>query len=616
MSAFKHQLYANLDPLAHHFAVFICQLAASRKRTLYLAALAASLESSRQHTCADLQLLAGQAVSEHSRLKYPEYDLWIEDLQAFPEMIGQAKNQSERATPLVLEGSRLYLQRYWDHEEQLAQLIQKMLRPSAVNALIQPLDADSSRYAMLFQNYFQPTTEIDWQALACANALFERLSIIAGGPGTGKTTTVAKLLAIVIELQPGLKIALAAPTGKAAMRMKQALESNLNSLPVPAKIKARIENLMTESASTLHRLLGYIPNQVSFRHNAENPLPWDLVIVDESSMIDLGLMRRLFEAIPEQGRLILLGDPFQLASVETGSVLGDICQSADPTSFSSERLQAMAQIVSLPALEGLSGLKSSPEPVNNLLTELKVSHRFKAGSAIDRLARAINTGAASTAIEILQTPDSPVQLQSQTQDFSSRLLHTLATDYSDYFASETPQEALSRYENRVFLCALRRGPWGVEGLNQTLEQGFVQLKQMQMQQAWYHLRPVLIMENDYTHHLYNGDIGICWQDATGLTRVWFQKSDGSFRSFAPAQLGKHETAWALTVHKSQGSEFQNVSLILPDEIHPLLSRELIYTAITRARQTVQIYAPEAVLRAGIEKNIQRASGLHDKLVRL
>jgi exodeoxyribonuclease V alpha subunit len=378
-------------------------------------------------------------------------------------------------------------------------------------------------------------------------------------------------------------------------------------LNLPSEVQAQ----WPQTALTLHRLLGTIPHSHRFVHHAGHPLPWDVVIVDEASMIDLALMSKLLEAIRPDARLVLLGDRDQLASVEAGCVLGDICQAAPAASFTPERILALAPLLGDDPLSSCSGsFHSSPDPFHNCVIELQLSRRFGPESGIGHLARAVNAGQSEQALSLLKDPSyADISLRPLPPTLEQGCLARLP-DYAPYLQAPSPDVAFAALESQIILAALRQG---VESVNRAMEQALLQSGALPTYQNWYHLRPVLISENDYVHALYNGDLGLTWNPDGQNPRVWFRHAEGHLRSFSPAQLKAHQTAWALTVHKSQGSEFKRVLLVLPPEPHPLLSRELIYTGLTRAREQVEIWGEGAVLRAGILRKVQRSSGLVEQL---
>jgi exodeoxyribonuclease V alpha subunit len=591
----------------YHFVKLISDLAGSEDPCLLLGAAAASEATLNQNACADLASLAEKRVSPEHEPVYPPLADWLAALRTHPLVVGQAGDY----LPLILVGQRLYLQRYWRYEKGLADA----LRQRGNTALSLDLSSLFGRFSLLFPPSRAGDSQAsgpdhaapDWQALAAANVLLNHLTVIAGGPGTGKTTTVSRILALLLEQNPSLKVVLAAPTGKAAARMKQSLDLNLPDLHLPPELQAR----WPQTALTLHRLLGTIPHSHSFVHHAGHPLPWDVVIVDEASMIDLALMYKLLDAMRPDARLVLLGDRDQLASVEAGCVLGDICQAAPSVSFTPERIQALAPLFGALQLPPSPGpFHNSPEPFHNCVIELQVSRRFGPQSGIGHLARAVNAGQPDQALSLLQAATyTDIALRPLPPTLEQGCL-TRLPDYAAYLQASSPEAAFVALESQIILAALRQG---VENVNRAMEQALLQSGALPTYQNWYHLRPVLISENDYVHELYNGDLGLTWNPDGQNPRVWFRHAEGHLRSFSPAQLKAHSTAWALTVHKSQGSEFNRVLLVLPAEPHPLLSRELIYTGLTRAREQVEIWGDGAVLQAGILRKIQRSSGLVEQL---
>lgn len=485
-------------------------------------------------------------------------------------------------TPFVLEeGGRFYLSRYWHHEDGVASLLRQRaqagIAPENVEQLRRDLDA-------LFDN--DPD---DRQRQAALLAQFKPLTLVSGGPGTGKTTTVVKLLAL-LQAQPRprpLRILLAAPTGKAAQRLSESIRAAKQRLPLFAEQAARLP----ETAQTLHRLLGAQGDSGRFRHHRGNPLACDLLLVDEASMVDLAMMHAVLQALPAQARLILLGDKDQLASVEAGSVFGDLCASQG----NSAALQALLQPfnVKLPVSPAAAGLA-------DCRVELLRSYRFAEGSGIAALARAARDGDAGAAIAVLA--NSPDLARCEPVELRETVLQGYAA-YRDAARQGDVAAAFAAFLQFRVLCAHRRGPAGVDSLNALLEPGTG---------GWYSGRPVIVRANDYALRLFNGDIGLCLATPDGL-RVFFEAAPGQYRSLAPGRLPAHEPAWAMTVHQSQGSEFENVLLVLPEMVTPVLNRPLIYTAVTRARSHFSLCGSDAVLSAALETLPRRESGLVEKL---
>lgn len=480
--------------------------------------------------------------------------------------------EQANALPLVLEHGQLYLHRYWQYEHRLASQITQLAQ---INFSYAFRDENLARYFPDSVNDDGP----DWQREAAKMALTQAICIITGGPGTGKTTTVVKILALLQVLsdpdQP-LLIALAAPTGKATLRLQEAIVSNKAQLPCSAEIAAKLP----EKVLTIHRLLGAKPLSPYFRHHAGQPLPYDLVVVDEASMIDLALMSKLVDALKPGARLILLGDKDQLASVESGAVLADLTQVL---------------------------------PKHTL--ELKKSHRF--GGYIQELATAVNCQQDSEAWQLLNTAQADVTLLSEAAiDF----IVGRKLGYLKLLKAGAGMAAVFAAFNRFqVLCSNWQGQNGVLDVNQQVEKKLLGLGLISaISPFWYVGRPVMVAENQPELQLFNGDIGICVADdkQSGRLIVVFQRADGSFKRFLPARMPRHETVFAMTIHKSQGSEFAEVLILLPDIVNPVLTKELLYTAITRAKTKVAISASESVLRATIAQKVQRSTGLAGKLLDL
>jgi exodeoxyribonuclease V alpha subunit len=437
------------------------------------------------------------------------------------------------------------------------------------------------------------------QRRAAAVAALHGLGILCGGPGTGKTHTVARLLALLVELAGDRppRIALAAPTGKAAQRLAESLRKSADVLPAGLKLP--------DNVPTLHRLLGLRPDG-SARHDADHPLACDLLLIDEASMVDLPLLARTLRALPATARLILLGDPNQLASVEAGAVLGELCAGAGGYSA--------AGAARLAAATGDAAPGGGPGGIGDAIALLTHSYRFEGGGAIGRLAAAVNAGDADAAFDLLRAGsaarfeaiDTPAAL-------NARLAAHVAPALQPLFETADPASALARLGEFQVLTALREGPFGVTGVNAAIERALHRRGLIRGQAVNYTGRPLLIGSNDYSLGLFNGDLGLLLPDAGGALRAWFAGPDGVPRPLTLTRLPAHESAYALTVHKSQGSEFAQVLLILPPQPNPLLTRELIYTALTRARGGVTVWGTQATLAAAIGRRLERDSGLADRL---
>jgi len=469
-------------------------------------------------------------------------------------------------TPLVLCNGRLYLHRYFRYESRLAEQVRAMAAASV------PLVENVQLLDSLFNGV---ELGIDWQKMAARVALQKVLTIICGGPGTGKTTTVVKILALLLQsTNQNLDIALAAPTGKAAMRLSESIGSSLGRLEMPEKIRSAIPR----QAATLHRLLGVRLQSPQFRHNREKPLGWDVVVVDEASMVDLAMMSKLVDALKPGARLLLLGDKDQLASVESGAVLGDFIESL---------------------------------PENTV--ELKKTYRFD--DNIKSLAESINSGQSERSWAILQDPD-VTNVTILRSDLLSYICKQYAKFMEEVFCSPEPdvRRIFAAFSSFQVLCATHYGNRGVDGINRMVESSLARRGFACRPDSWYPGRPVLISRNDYSLDLFNGDIGICLPDTfEGSLKVWFEKADGRLESYSPFRLPACQTVFAMTIHKSQGSEFDEVMVVLPEEDNRILSRELLYTAVTRARKSVKLVADQPILVQALSRSIERFSGLADLL---
>ena len=503
------------------------------------------------HICLDLAGSPPDLDWSATGLDWPSIETWLEALKS-NRAIGGPRDMR----PLVLDGAgRLYLRRYWEYEESLARAILDRCDGNAA------VDSGTG----------------DLQELAIEAALARRFVVISGGPGTGKTTTVLKILRRMTAGPggEGLRIGLAAPTGKAAARLEEALRSGGVGERVP------------KSASTLHRLLGARPGSATFRHNADNPLPLDVMVVDEASMVPLTMMAKLFDALPAKARVILLGDAHQLASVEPGYVLGDIAAAA--------------------ATPG--------SPLEGSLLTLHENFRFGNKSAIFALSSAVRDGDAERVFEITGAGGSPDLVSARTPP-ASQLMQELKprviAGYSGYLKERDPAVALKKFQQFRVLCALRAGPYGVEAINRKIE-AILRAEGLIPDTRPTQGMPLLITRNDPALRLFNGDTGILLPGPSGSLAAWFAGEEGGLRDVAPARLPEWEPAFAMTVHKSQGSEYDDVLLILPPAPNPVCTRELVYTGLTRARGKVELWFTEAVMRAAIARPGRRVSGLRERL---
>ena len=613
-------------------------------------AILAQLEG-RGHTCLPLtelaahprELLAWPATSQDeveavwSRLPTTAND-WVAALrssrlvrQALP---AGAPAEPDQGQPFVLGGTPqqplLYLRRYWIYEEQVTTTL------ADCTAEVLPVDTGMARAWLdrLFPAR-QAAAGVDWQKAACALALSGRLTLITGGPGTGKTYTAARLLTLLLAMHPRpaeLKVALAAPTGKAAARLRQSIEKSLTELPEAVSQELRLPDLTRRigPARTVHSLLGARPDTRRFKYDSRHPLDVDLLIIDETSMVHLELMAALLQALPPTARLVMLGDQHQLASVEAGAVLGDLCQHADGRHYSQATVeylrQACGEVIPAGAQAG-SGL------AQRSLT-LQFSHRF--GSAIGQLAKAVNDNQQQVDRTLLSAPDASVW---QSERHDPDVVIRLAVEgragapacYADYLelmdacppsAKTDPQahadwvrQVLRAFEGFRILCAVHDGPWGDREINQAVQKALAKAGKIRPSGAWYPGRPVMVTRNDPALGVFNGDVGVVLpsQTAAGALRAYFLDGE-SLRSVSVSRLAHVETAFAMTVHKSQGSEFTHTLLVLPSGTNEVLTRELVYTGITRARSSLSLVEGSAdALLAATRNPVKRSSGLRSRL---
>ena len=705
--------------LDHALARLLAELDPQVSPTVLLAcALVAQLEG-RGHTCLPLSHLlrdpanllgwAPQASAalqaELARLPASVWG-WQVALRACPLVALDDNSAPDLATraaappapasgqsPLVLRGQLLYLRRYWGYERRVgAQVLERVssrlgtppdssvdlwVNSSAAQQAVPDADLARGWLDRLFPAAPAPQAAalagaepyLDWQKIACAVALRGRLSVITGGPGTGKTYTAARLLALLLAVSPTperLRVALAAPTGKAAARLRQAIDTALAGLQQQLGDSLPLAALASHigPARTLHGLLGARPDSRRFQANAAQPLAVDVLIVDEASMVHLEMMAALLDALPPQARLVLLGDKDQLASVEAGAVLGDLCRGAEHGHYRPATAQfaaaAAGQVLPSALLMGGSALAQQT-------VMLRRSRRF--GGPIGQLALAVNTGNAAAAAALLRpppdgpaplgkapdgpaplgkAPDGPAvlgldastpavvwRLALQGRDGAAggyrRYLRTLqqrpkglAPDDSDDAATAAARTAawqawvlavLADFERFRLLCAVREGEWGCDGLNRAVERVLVADGLLVKRGEWYEGRPVMVTRNDPGLGVFNGDIGIVLRSrsAGSALRAWF--ADGpALRSVAVSRLAAVETAFAMTVHKAQGSEFEHTVLVLPQAPSRGLTRELVYTGITRARLAFTLVSGRReALADALARRTQRASGLLDLL---
>jgi len=609
-----------LSPIDYHFARMLERIAPPQRWEVLVGAALASRAVSQGQVCVDLQQITREGLRDPEH--HPMADVSLPAYTAWAQALRQSRlvSSGEILTPLVLDAAhRLYLHQYFRYQQRLAFNLQARV------GRVVPLPDMAWLRDALARLFPQRDRDPDWQQLAAVMAVARRFCVITGGPGTGKTTTVATILTLLQEQaqltqQPFLHILLLAPTGKAAARLAESIQQQTVGLDTADGIK----QALPETASTIHRALGYLPQSpTTFRHHAANPLAADVVVVDETSMVDVALMTKLVEAVPAEARLIFLGDTDQLASIEAGALLGDLCHTERPPGYSPAFAHRLTQVTGATLPVDRTRQSSG---IWDCIIHLTQSYRFREGSGIGALARAINAGQADTSLAYLRGEQTAHPMEPPYDDIALVTLHhsqepaavlgqAIDTAFGDYARVREPEVMLEQLKRFRILCAHRQGRYGVEQLNMLVEARLQAAGLLDPRTVWYAGRPILITHNDYQLHLFNGDVGVITSTPAtqGQLRAFFMGPGGSLRSLVPTRLPPHETVFAMTVHKSQGSEFDRVALLLPADIAPLLTRELLYTGVTRARTHVTLYSTEAVLREAVCRRVQRASGLRDAL---
>ena len=529
-----------------------------------------------------------------------------EPLKAVPLV---AHDGSEKE-PFILYQNRLYLQRYFRYETVFLKRIYQFLETE--KALLSERTAILKKQQQLILRLFDSDNEhADWQLAAAITGVLNNFTIITGGPGTGKTTTVAKILAILYNIDPSLKVALAAPTGKAAARMAESLRNT--TLPVDAALTEKLRSL---SPSTIHRLLKSIKDNPYFRHNAENPLNFDVVIVDESSMIDIALFAKLLDAIGPHTRLILLGDKDQLASVESGSLFGDLCQAQEKLNlFSADRITLINSFITNTQrhIPDSQISEDATHPLFQHLVELRHSHRFTGHKGIGKFSKAIIKNDKAILEEFLYKGNDEQVVIDPT--YSTILFDEFVAGYADFIKEKDILTALHKINRLRVLCAVREGDQGVYASNRAIEKYLYDKKLIKINAEFYKNRPIILTRNYYEHNLFNGDTGIIRPDEKGVLMAWFEDGAGDLKAVLPGYLTEAETVYAMTIHKSQGSEFNKVLVILPLTTNvAILTRELVYTAVTRAKSMVYVQTSAEVLLQSAERSVERASGIANRFI--
>lgn len=636
-----------LRPLDLAFARFIAECDPRAEASLLLMAALTSRQLGDGHPCLDLHAL------EHLSLEQAWPASWLDilaDTTTPPSALLAGADGIPANAPLVRDGHRLYLRRYWQYECRVAEGIRTRLQAD-------PAPVANARDEL--QRLFQASTDdsVNWPRVACAMAARGAFSVITGGPGTGKTTTVVRLLGLLQTLHlrehtTPLRMRLAAPTGKAAARLNGSIAQQIARLNIDEQVRAAIP----VEVETLHRLLGARAESRRYVHDSRHPLHVDVLVIDEASMVDLEMMAAVLDALPAHARLILIGDKDQLSSVEAGAVLGDLGRRAEHGYYS----EATAAWLRDTSGDDVSAFVSQDaEPLDQHIAMLRRSHRFDAASGIGQLAAAVNAGDAAEVQRLLHAPSSTIAWLSEgVQTTPVALLATegyphdsapRTTDamphgfrfYLERLQRDRPapsaedvhyriwaREVLEAFHQFQMLAAVRRGPAGTDRLNRDIAANLLANGLIESDRGWYEGRPVMMTRNDYSLGLMNGDVGITlrMRGADGEFRLYvafpmtrgtsspaMQADDVPVRCVLPSRLGDVETVYAMTVHKSQGSEFEHTMLILPDDASAMLTRELLYTGMTRARRWLTLIARPNIVEQAVAQRTRRYSGLAERL---
>ena len=591
-------------------------------------AYAVSKKLAQGSICVDLNGKDGPAeIFEGYEDNDEEVDLSTSSNDLFQTgLVAKGVEAEVKDRPFVLFGDNFYITRYFNYETQIINGIKKNLIKKGAEEKSKRLKRlkGSGEFRKLVESRDRKL-ETDWQLVASAMAFLNNFTIITGGPGTGKTTTVAKILSLLYEENQELNVKLAAPTGKAAMRMKEALATNNQ---VPVDYRKRINEL---KPYTLHRLLGSKHLSPYFKHDQKNKLEADVIIVDEASMIDVALFAKFINAVKADTRLIILGDQNQLTSVEAGSLLGDLCNTVSKRNhFSADTTRVLQEI--------LSGTKFNPQSVETGLlqdhvVELQHSYRFSKDSEFGEISEAVIKNDQSIIENWFEEDGLGKDIQIDS-DYSEKIFNQFIKGFEDYIDKEKKssveriEASLKEFNKLRILAVLRNGKQGVAGLNVAVEKYLAKKGLINPKSEFYDHRPVMVTKNHPDLQLFNGDIGLVRKDPDDpkKMKIWFltdeqkadqknpEKSRAAVRGYSPGLLTDVESVFAMTVHKSQGSEFDEVLLVMPkSEEVPILTRELLYTGITRAKKNLKIQGTKEVILKSAEGQVKRASGIANRL---
>lgn len=558
------------------------------------------------HSCLPIKEIASQCICRRTDAynNITHQGFCFESAEKIEALLVQITHIELAHLPLVYFEGRLYLRRYYIFEQEVINFLKAKNQEIAI-----PSEEDIARFRTVISALFRPekhpnsveNNDIDWQQVAVANALNKSFTVIAGGPGTGKTYTVTKLLAALAMLtDEPLRIKLVAPTGKAAQRLSESISKALKGFQ--GTIDQHVLDKIPTDAQTLHRLLGVIPHHVNFKHNQKNPLKLDILLIDEVSMVDLPMMARLFRALPKHCKIIMLGDAQQLPSVAAGSVLADLTSipKAQFTETNAKFLNKVASVGMLPV---------SNSKTLDYLTYLTFSRRFTGDGGIGQLSKLVIAGESEQSWFLIQNSDNDQnrELNFIEPDNIENLLDLAYDHYRHVCNATNLNEAFALLAQFRVLCALRVGKAGVDYINALLEQRLTSVNA-----NFYHGKPIMITTNDYGLTLYNGDIGLIWRNEENQLMAYFEQADGSYRALLPSRLPAYESVYAMTIHKTQGSEFSHVAMVLPETSeNQLLTRELLYTGITRAKNQFSLMSNRSVWNQAVEAQVKRFSGIKD-----
>lgn len=594
----------------------------------YLFALSKRMQEG--HVCLDLKQLPDFSDKEF----WEEYNGEKVKNTTFPTNMELVGSSSEAKTPFVLAHDKLYINRNYFYETQIIEKLSELVKEekTAYKSRKEALDrqADFIKHLRSYDDNlasFSHDEKPDWQLVAAIQGVLNNVSIVTGGPGTGKTTTVAKILALLNKMEPHLKVALTAPTGKAAVRMKESLQ---NTVKDPRNKALELEQMVGAlDPKTIHRLLGAIHQSPFFKHNADNPLEYDVVIVDEASMIGVGLFAKLLDALKTDSRIIILGDSEQLASVDSGSLFGDLCSGlkANENQFESNHLDFVnAFLAEDRQLNAEYTLSQNSTFLDEHLVRLKKTYRYDQNSKMGQFTKAVIQGEENQLDKILVIDEDSLILD---EEYDETTFNNFIKGYRAFIEEPDIKKALKELNNCRVLCAVRQGDQGIYKINSRIES---QLKShynrkkdsngnsyFQPTDGFYHNQPIMVTQNTPEINLFNGDVGIVRKDENGRLKAYFvnpkKETDGKeLISISPAAIPEWETVFAMTIHKSQGSEFNEVLVMLPKKKeNRILTRELLYTGVTRAKKKAIIQSSLDLIKSTTQKAVNRVSGVQDRI---